>query len=69
MIWQVYTEFANTRASFGRAVCVDPVLYRPPYGETSGDIHWLMSRMGNRGVLWSLDTNDWYLADYNPTQM
>ena len=50
-------------------VCVDPTLYRPPFGSTNNNIRAVLNQMGMRGVLWNLDTNDWQYADSNPAFM
>ena len=50
-------------------VCVDPTLYRPPFGSTNNNIRAVLNQMGMRGVLWNLDTNDWQYAATQATRM
>jgi peptidoglycan/xylan/chitin deacetylase (PgdA/CDA1 family) len=48
---QVAREFNDARAQFVANTCIDPTLYRPPYGDTNANIQALTQRMGIRGVL------------------
>ncbi len=55
---QVYVEFYKSRIAFANAVCRDPTLYRPPFGDTNAAVSELTAKMGLRGVKWNLDSND-----------
>ena len=65
----MYNEFYMSRVSFSNTICRDPMLYRPPFGNTNANVRTQAAKMGLRGVLWNLDTNDWQYADTNPTLM
>lgn len=67
----MYTDLNKARQSFiSSTVCKDPRLYRPPYGSTNDTVRSLTQKLGMRGVLWNLDTEDWKAAvGLTPAQM
>ncbi len=48
----VAKELNDARAEFVKNTCIDPTLYRPPFGDTSTFVQALAHRMGQRGVLY-----------------
>jgi peptidoglycan/xylan/chitin deacetylase (PgdA/CDA1 family) len=48
----VAKEFNDARAQFTANTCIDPTLYRPPYGDTNANVQVLARKMGLRGVLY-----------------
>ncbi len=47
----VAKELNDNRAQFVANTCIDPTLYRPPYGKANANIDALVQKMGLRGVL------------------
>ena len=61
-----YYELVKNDVAFSVHSCRRPTIYRPPYGETD-DVHRALAhRMGYRGVVWNLDTQDWNYAKSHP---
>lgn len=54
-----YEEIASTQASLEMIDHHRPVLFRPPYGETSAQVRADEQRLGLLEVLWTVDTRDW----------
>jgi peptidoglycan/xylan/chitin deacetylase (PgdA/CDA1 family) len=47
----VVKQFADTRQQFKNNVCADPMLYRPPFGNTNAALRTLAGAMGLRGIM------------------
>jgi peptidoglycan/xylan/chitin deacetylase (PgdA/CDA1 family) len=54
-----WAEIESTTREIRRHTCRAPTLYRPPYGDLSDEVLDLSQRMGQRAVLWNLDTKDY----------
>ena len=50
---QVAKELNDNRAQFVANTCIDPTLYRPPFGDTNANIQALAQKMGLRGILYA----------------
>jgi endo-1,4-beta-xylanase len=55
----VRAELEAADARIVAAGAPEPILFRPPYGETNDDIAIVASQQGMWQVLWHVDTNDW----------
>ncbi len=47
----VAKEMSDARAQFVANTCIDPTLYRPPYGDTNANVKAITQKLGLRGVL------------------
>jgi peptidoglycan/xylan/chitin deacetylase (PgdA/CDA1 family) len=55
----VTDDLRRTADSIERATGVRPTCFRPPYGETSPGVVNAAAALGQRQVLWNVDTEDW----------
>ena len=55
----VTDDLRRTSDAIQRATGVRPTCFRPPYGETSPAVVSAAGALGQRQVLWNVDTEDW----------
>jgi peptidoglycan/xylan/chitin deacetylase (PgdA/CDA1 family) len=48
----VAKEFNDVRAQFTANTCIDPTLYRPPFGDTNANVQALAQKIGQRGIVY-----------------
>ncbi|AGL16880.1 acetyl-xylan esterase [Actinoplanes sp. N902-109] len=54
-----FQEIASTQWVLRDVTGREPVLFRPPYGETNDQVRAAESRIGLLEVLWTVDSRDW----------
>ena len=54
-----YQEIARAQQTIRTITGLTPTLFRPPYGETSAQVHTDEARLGLTEVLWTADSRDW----------
>ncbi|KAI9226374.1 MAG: family 4 carbohydrate esterase, partial [Piptocephalis tieghemiana] len=64
---QLVAELQWTARAIKEVIGVTPTYVRPPYGDIDNRIRGVLDALGYRAVIWSHDTNDWYLNYGNPT--
>jgi peptidoglycan/xylan/chitin deacetylase (PgdA/CDA1 family) len=58
-----YPELARTQAAFRRQLGTCPALYRPPHGQHTPLLSWVVHRHGMRMVTWDVSATDWATGD------
>ncbi|QQE77889.1 polysaccharide deacetylase family protein [Alicyclobacillus sp. SO9] len=56
---ELHEEVQRTSAVIQRVTDVQPLYFRPPYGELNAEVSEAVSQWGYRVVLWSVDAVDW----------
>ncbi len=56
---QMASEISRTQQAIQQATGTAPVLFRPPYGETSATLKSVEAQYGLTEVIWSVDSQDW----------
>lgn len=53
-------ELKSTSEAIRSATGRNPILMRPPYGDTNESLNlWIAEEFGMKVILWSIDSNDW----------
>lgn len=58
---QQRSQLESTAHAIRRATGFTPCLWRPPYGDTNGQLDSLARSLGLLTIYWSIDTRDWAL--------
>jgi peptidoglycan/xylan/chitin deacetylase (PgdA/CDA1 family) len=58
-----YPELARTQRAFRRDLGVCPALFRPPHGQHTPFMAWVVHQHGMRTVTWDVSVGDWAATD------
>ncbi|MEH0416272.1 polysaccharide deacetylase family protein [Streptomyces sp. B21-083] len=56
---QVDSEISRTQQAVANAGGGNPVLFRPPYGETNATVKAVAAKYGLTQIIWDVDSQDW----------
>ncbi len=62
-------QMASTDNLISQILGVTPLAMRPPYGDYDGRVLKILDRMGYMVVTWSVDSNDWRMANSPSSQI
>jgi peptidoglycan-N-acetylglucosamine deacetylase len=58
-----YPELARTQRAFRRDLSICPALFRPPHGQHTPFMAWVVHRSGMHMVTWDVSVGDWAASD------
>ena len=64
---EIEEEMWSTEQVIFNATGLVPGLMRPPYGSITDEIYAQLRKLGYQVVMWSLDTKDWSVSQYQPS--
>ena len=60
-------ELKWTELAIKEVIGVSPRFFRPPFGNIDNRVRDIIKALGFTPVIWSVDTNDWYLTEHANT--
>ncbi|KAI7860238.1 hypothetical protein BDC45DRAFT_430956 [Circinella umbellata] len=60
-------ELKWTELAIKEVIGVSPRYFRPPFGNIDNRVRDIIKALGFTPVIWSVDTNDWYLTEHADT--
>ncbi|KAI8143624.1 hypothetical protein BJV82DRAFT_713296 [Fennellomyces sp. T-0311] len=64
---QLVGELKWTEQAIKEVIGVSPKYFRPPFGNIDNRVRDICKALGFTPVIWSVDTNDWYLNEHADT--